>query len=281
MGVDRVLRRLFPSSSRLTYNPLFRVFVNALDVPSRMFVREFRSLPPNHLRIRVGVGNRLLFNQLYYLVGPKSFWMYAFARGWCRLDSTIVDIGCGCGRYAYHLQNLQFGGDQFVGKYYGIDIDSEMIAWCRSHFDEGRFVFFQGTDKSLSYNRPSGTEATYRIPLADGTAHFVFSTSLFTHLLDQELVNYVVEAFRVLVPGGWTVHTCFCLDHPPPTYGDRHTFSHAIGHAHVESLRQPEAAVAYRKDFLLDVVRRAGFSEGELMVAHQGWQPILVCRKPS
>lgn len=280
MTVDRAVRKWIPSLSKLTYNPIFRTVVNAFDFPLRALIPEFRSLPPNHMRIRVGVGNRLLFNHLSYLVGPKSFWMYAFARGWCNLESTIVDLGCGCGRYAYHLRELEFGGGRFTGRYYGIDIDSEMLAWCRSHFDQDRFRFLQATDKSLSYNRPQGAEEPYRVSLESAEADLVFSTSLFTHLLEPQLVNYIEESFRLLRPGGWSVHTCFCLDHLPPTYGDRHTFSHKKGSARVESLRQPEAAVAYREQFLIETARHVGFSECGMLVSNRGWQPVLCCRRP-
>ena len=66
VSFDRVLRKLFPSTSKLTFNPLFRAAVNAFDAVPRLMFPEFRSLPPNHLRIRIGVGNRILNNQTHF-----------------------------------------------------------------------------------------------------------------------------------------------------------------------------------------------------------------------
>ena len=64
---DRGIRKIFPSLSRLTFNPVFKFLVNTLEVPFRAPFRDFRGLPPNHLRIRVGVGNQILNNQPKYL----------------------------------------------------------------------------------------------------------------------------------------------------------------------------------------------------------------------
>ena len=77
------------------------------------------------------------------------------------------------------------------------------------------------------------------------------------------------------------MHSHFNLDYPPATYGTRHTFQHAIGNARVESLEQPEAAVAYRTDYLFKVCRAVGFKDCEIVHMPGGaqHQPILLCRK--
>ena len=72
---------------------------------------------------------------------------------------------------------------------------------------------------------------------------------------------------------------CFSLDHPPPTFGDRHTFRHRVGSAHVESLEVPEAAVAYEDSFLLATAKNAGFRCAEVQAADGDWQPMLLCSK--
>jgi hypothetical protein len=54
-----------------------------------------------------------------------------------------------------------------------------------------------------------------------------------------------------------------------------------MGNAQVESLAQPEAAVAYRTDYLFGVCREAGFTSCEVVYMPDGaqHQPILLCRK--
>jgi len=107
--------------------------VNAFDVVPRLVFPEFRALPPNHLRIRIGVGNRLFNNQSDFLVHARDFWMFVFAEGIATMHSDVLDIGVGCGRWAHWLRDYNFRGRRFAGSYVGIDIDEEAIAWCRQN----------------------------------------------------------------------------------------------------------------------------------------------------
>lgn len=278
-GFDRIIRKFIPSLARLSYSPAFKLAVDAIDAPLRFAIKDFRHLPPNHLRIRVGVGNRLFSNQPVYLGLAKNFWLAtALERLW-RWDSTIVDVGCGCGRFAHYLRDLRSSYDEFHGKYFGIDIDDELLAWCRANFDQERFAFIKSTDSSLSYNTPDSDKPPFHLPLDDQSADFVFSHSLFTHLLEDELTNYIRESYRVLKAGGAMHMSVFCLEYPPRTFGARHTFSHRIGQAYVESTQQPEAAVAYHEPFLTGEARAAGFVTAEIRVHPSELQAVLLCRK--
>jgi len=255
--------------------------VNAFDVVPRLMFPEFRSLPPNHLRIRIGVGNRILNNQTHFLVHARDFWMFVFSEGIATMHSDILDIGVGCGRWAHWLRDYNFRGRQFTGSYVGVDIDEEAIAWCQKHYDAERFRFFVSTDTSVSYHHTAASQSVYRIPLADKSFDLVFSNSLLTHLLEAELENYLRESYRLLRGGGAMMHSHFNIDHPPATYGTRHTFQHRMGNALIESEAQPEAAVAYHTDFLFGLCRQIGFSSCEIVHMPGGaqHQPILLCRK--
>jgi SAM-dependent methyltransferase len=278
-AVERALRRLVPSVARLTYIPVVKSLLDAADVPPRLWFKEFRALPPNHLRVRVGVRNRLLANQVVYLRRGATFWLWAFSEQLCSLDSDIVEIGCGCGRRPHHLRDFRFQGRRYEGRYLGIDIDSEMIAWCRAHFDPERFEFVQSTHPSAAYDNDRSAHGYYRVPRDDASVDFVFATSVLTHVLEASLVNYLQEAARILRPGGYMAMSCFCVDHPPATFGARHTFSHEMGNARVESLSVPEAAVAYPEQFLLDQARRAGFGHVEFRINPGGGQHMLIARR--
>ncbi len=192
--VERLLRQFVPSLSKLTYNPVFSRLVDIADAPLRALFRETRSLPPNHLRIRVGVGNRILNNQIRYLTEAYCFWLNAALKGYLSERSTIVDIGVGIGRSADVLRDYNFCGNVFQGTYIGIDIDKEMIDWCRRSFDAPQFRFHHSTDASVSYNQ-TGTGHAYTIPEPDSTVDLVFSRSLYTHLLEPEAENYMRESY--------------------------------------------------------------------------------------
>jgi len=279
MNLDKAVRRVIPSASRLTYNSAFKVLVDSFDWIPKLMYEELSKIPPNHMRIRVGVGNRIFANQVVYLTGPKDFWMHAFHAGLCRLDSTIVDIGCGCGRYAHPLRDYRFKSERFSGKYIGIDIDEEMLSWCRRNYDHERFSFHRSSHASKAYRGAADGNSHYRLPAADESVDFVFSMSLFTHLLEVQLANYCRESYRILKPGGHMAMACFTIDHPPPTYGKRHTFKHRIGAACVESLAVPEAAVAYSEEFLLGMAREVGFRSTAIQAASGDWQPLLLSVK--
>lgn len=278
---DRAIRKLFPSTSLLTFNPLFRTIINAFDIIPRLVYSEFRDLPPNHLRVRIGVGNRILNNQVHFLTHARDFWMFVFTEGLANANSNILDIGSGCGRWAHWLRDYNFRGRRFTGTYVGIDIDGEAITWCEKHYDAERFRFHHSTHSSVSYHQSGEQNAPYRVPEPDGTINLVVSNSLLTHVLEGELENYIRESYRLLKSGGAMMHSHFNLDYPPATYGTRHTFQHAIGNARVESMEQPEAAVAYRTDYLFRVARDVGFKDCQIVHMPGGaqHQPILLCKK--
>jgi len=141
-------------------------------------------------------------------------------------------------------------------------------------------VFRSIDHDSKAYKAVEKPDAQYVLPLSDESANFVFSTSLFTHLLEKELVNYTRESYRVLKQDCCVAMFCFSIDHPPPTFGDRHTFRFRIGNAHVESMSVPEAAVAYEEKFLLEMAREAGFRAAEMLIGGpEDWQLMLLCRK--
>ncbi len=275
----RLARKLAPSLATLSYNPVLKHVLSLGDVMPGLMFQEFRDLPPNYMRVRIGAGSRLFHNQVVYLTAARNFWYYMMEKGLVGLNSHIVDIGVGCGRYAHHLRDYDFKGEHFTGHYTGIDIDDEMLAWCRDHFDAERFTFIKSTHSSSTYRNQDGCKAFYSIPLEDASADLVFSTSLCTHLLEEELRNYCSEALRILRPGSCMAMYVFCLDYPPPTYMTRHTFSHHIGPAAVESLANPEAAVAYESSFLIDLCKDIGFSEVSIKTVKGEAQPLLLARR--
>jgi len=193
-STDRFIRRFVPSLAKISYNPVLKLLLDCPDTVANIFFPEFRGLPPNHLRVRVGVGNKIFSNQTWYFIGARDFWYFALNQSWVDFESTIVDIGCGCGKFAHHFRDYNYNGSRFRGRYIGIDIDPEMLDWCRRQFDNERFEFHQSSHASKVYNH-SGAGEPYALPLASGTADLVFSASLFTHLLDPEILNYMSESF--------------------------------------------------------------------------------------
>jgi SAM-dependent methyltransferase len=195
--LDRTLRKIIPSVAAISFNPVVKAIGDAIAyVLSFPFV-ELRTLPPNHLRIRVGVGNRIFTNHIHHLQVGTFFWQYFLAREYCKSNSDVVELGCGCGRVAAPLRD-----DWFEGTYVGVDIDQEMIEYCRQTFSAQRFRFVLSPHSSKTYS--SGQPCIERrLDLGPSESKdFVFSVSLYSHLLEPQAAEYLVESFRILRPGG-------------------------------------------------------------------------------
>lgn len=98
-------------------------------------------------------------------------------------ESTILDFGCGSGRHVYEY--LDSGYSNVFG------FDNRNTVALRDPNDIRRFRFDQEDRMSA-------------IPFPDSYFDFVFSYSVFEHVLDQELAFR--EIYRVLKPGGASLH---------------------------------------------------------------------------
>lgn len=120
---------------------------------------------------------------------------------------TLVDIGCGPGRLAFAL------GDYLAsGRYVGFDIMEEPLAVARELCDPA--YEFRFTD-------------TFDIAMPDDSADMMTFISVWTHLQNHEAFKYLLEAKRVVRPGGkmvvsyaeWGRDACWPLFHENVTYG--------------------------------------------------------------
>src|SRR6266404_1747053 len=97
-------------------------------------------------------------------------------------DGYLIDVGCGSGRLAQPLSRI------FQGKYLGIDVVPHLVDFARQNIKRPDWQF--KVTKGLT------------IPERDGVADMVCFFSVFTHLLHEQSYLYLLEAKRVLKPGG-------------------------------------------------------------------------------
>ena len=121
----------------------------------------------------------------------------------------MLDVGCGIGRMALPLTCYLEGGS-----YAGFDVGREMVRWCQRTITPRwpNFEFSWASVYNGKYNpfgKHAGTE--FRFPYEDACFDFAFATSLFTHLLRDEVHHYLGETARVLRPGGTCLLTFFLL----------------------------------------------------------------------
>ncbi|MGO3931013.1 class I SAM-dependent methyltransferase [Rhodopseudomonas pseudopalustris] len=102
-------------------------------------------------------------------------------------DAVILDYGCGSGRFTYDYHDAGYSNT------FGYDVKNYLSL--RSPDDVEFFRFDDNQGPADTFPRMSS------IPWPDNTFDFVFATSVFEHVIDQETAYR--EIARVLKPGGW------------------------------------------------------------------------------
>ena len=98
---------------------------------------------------------------------------------------SILDFGVGAGRLA-----RMFRG--YPGRYAGVDIDAELVAWVADHL---KFVDV----------RHIGVREKF--PFATASFEAAISISVFTHMEQRDHIFYLRELQRVIRPGGYALLT--------------------------------------------------------------------------
>jgi SAM-dependent methyltransferase len=275
---DRIYRKFVPSVAKLSYHPVVKAGTNAIARVLALPFPELRELPPNHLRIRVGAGNRILNNHVDFIRTSSRCWLAFLSRGYCTSTSDVVELGCGCGRIALALNDPRWD-PWFKGTYLGVDIDSEMLQYCRNNFPAPRFEFILSPHNSETYS-PNKSNSMREKPgdlviAAPESKDFVYSIGLFTNLLETEISSYLKETYRILRPDGAMLMNFLCIEHVD--LGHRWTFHYRRGNAYIENANYPEAAVAYHEAFITELSIDCGFRN--VAVTSRGMSSELVARK--
>jgi SAM-dependent methyltransferase len=179
------------------------------------------------------------------------------------------------------------------GSYRGFDVHLPSITWCRGALAprSPSFTFDHHDVRNGVYNPKSRADAaTFSFPYQDERFDFVIATSLFTHMLRDEVINYLSEFGRVLRPGGVAFTTAYLLNSASVISmvgaPDAVKFTqHACGDALVQAADRPVAAVAMPEDWLRSDARAAGLSVDR--VAYGAWsgarrltkQDVMILRR--
>jgi SAM-dependent methyltransferase len=174
---------------------------------------------------------------------------------------SVLDIGCGIGRNAValskRLANIQ---------YIGFDIVRFGIVWCRKRFSTNESYTFVHADiyNGFYNSQGKGNANTYSFPCTDQSMGFIFATSVFTHMRAAEVAHYLAETARCLKNDGKAYFTCFILDVESNLQINKtatlFTFRHRLEGAFIESVAEPELAVAFEHTTLEAMLAQAGLT---------------------
>jgi len=178
-------------------------------------------------------------------------------------DESVLDVGCGIGRMAIPLTSYLSPR----ARYEGFDIVESGIRWCSERITPRYPNFrFQVADIYNKEYRPQGKcrGTEYVFPFADVSFDFVFVTSVFTHMLPNEVGNYLREMRRVLKPTGRCLITWFLLNQESEALikagKSSHDFRYRLEGARVTNPQVPEEAIAYPEVQVQKMYSKAGFT---------------------
>lgn len=221
-------------------------------------------LPPEELQF-VGPGD---FEQI-----ARTFAGYFVDLAGLQPGDRVLDVGSGIGRIAAALT-----GYLTTGTYDGIEIVKDGVDWCRQEITSRHpnFRFHHADIHNSKYN-PKGKvrAAEYTFPFADDSFDFIYLTSVFTHMLPEDVEHYLDEIARVLRPGGKTLITFNLLnDESKAALAEgraiKAAYPHDFGVYRVANKDVPEGVVAYEESWVRSQYERVGL-ELEEPIRYGSW----------
>jgi ubiquinone/menaquinone biosynthesis C-methylase UbiE len=189
----------------------------------------------------------------------QEFLKHFIKLGGLKKSDYVLDVGCGIGRMAVPL--TQYLSSE--GRYEGFDIVNEGINWCTKNITSKfpNFKFQLADVSNPRYHRDGKQKSSaYQFPYDDQSFDFIFLTSVFTHMLPDEVENYLSQISRVLKPNGKCFITFFLLN--PESLGliekkkSKFDFSYNYGECRIEYEDAPENVVSYNEILIRNLYKK-------------------------
>lgn len=175
-------------------------------------------------------------------------------------DAAILDVGCGMGRKTIPLTSFLDEN----GRYEGLDINRDGIKWCKNGIGRLRKNFnFQQIDIFNKKYNPSGQgkASDYRFPFDNASFDLVVLGSVFTHMLSDDMENYLSETARVMRKGGICLITYFLLNEESRRLISENRSSRIFEYEIEDKCYSidteiPEQAIAFDESYITDLYHR-------------------------
>lgn len=247
--MTRLARKLFLRLLRA------RDKLNHFYQTKKLFGRDSEFIPPVHL-MHDGPRTYKDFKEN----GDEFLRLYVELCG-LKPDEDMLDVGCGIGRKTLPL--TRYLSDH--GSYVGVDIVKSGVDWCTEKYTSKYPSFsFQLIDVYNDLYNPEGKydAAEYRFPFADEQFDFVALNSVFTHMVREDIENYMGEVARMLRTGARCLISFFLLNDESSSLiqAGKSTIDlrYEFGPARAMSREKPEAAIGYDENYVIGLYEKCG-----------------------
>ena len=209
-------------------------------------------LPPLHLRRYVGPLRS-------FEASGAEFMGHLRRLAELRPHERVLDIGCGCGQMALHLEKYI----DKKGSYVGVDIHGPSIRWCQKTIASRRsnFEFAHIDVRNLAFNPSAKHDAeSYQFPYDACSFDLILLKSVFTHMRPAEVDNYLREVSRLLKNDGRCLVTFFLLNEEQATLANALKFNYGEGVWRYRYEHSPESAVAYDESYVMELLEKHGLA---------------------
>ncbi len=200
-------------------------------------------------------------------VGNSFVNTYLINRAHLRPYERVLDVGSGNGKMARVLSTYL----NPRGAYDGIEIVREGVKWCQQKYAQfPNFRFHHADIRSSQYNPEGQMQAhDFGFPFENASLDLILLSSVFTHMLTNDLKHYVSEVSRCLRIGGRAVITFFLLNPESRSCLQSGSSTMQFDHAHDMNCRLmsadvPERAVAYEEVFIRSLMGQSSLSLAEV-----------------
>lgn len=254
-------RKLYYSLSPSLRFVARRLYYFPIDFYESLFHKKDKMIPPRGM-IFIGSGD--------FIKQGNHILDLAKKHAGLQPNGHVLDVGCGIGRFAVPLTSF-LNED---GAYFGFDIVKFGIDWCNKKIaaDHPNFNFLHIDLENDLYNKKTTDKAShFSFPYPANSFDCVVLTSVFTHMMPEDVDNYLGQIHKVLKENGKCLATFFIIteDVEKEMKGGKtqFMFSHSFEGYKLMDKSVKEANIAFDDAYLCSLIEKNGlrvetFSQG-------------------